>query len=363
MTFRNKLVVLGLSIIVWAIPGQSATAPDKVEFKVLHQPEKIVRYKMVVKIVGSMKRSGPIPEQKTSQIIEQEYLSKCIKVNPDGSAVYEMSTPRFEVQTDFGGYKGTFSSDNTKPVTSVPSGPQTQPTKPDISPKLISAITQAKFTMTVGRDGAPLKVQGYTESLNKAIQKAGEFNPKDKIFLNILRQSMNDDLMLKEMKNRFGIFPPRRTIKIGDTWTSTSDMNMAIFNITTKIIAEYKVVGIEEFRGRPCIKVQSRESMQSSPLPKPASKPAASQPENPFDAVTLTLKTNEGSGSAYLDYQTGELVQYHKTQRMVTEANMKAPPGLKSDEFKNGITVRQSALTSFSLDLLPETPETTSPQK
>jgi hypothetical protein len=362
MNLRNKMIIACLFLLAGTFPGLAATTPDQVEIKILHQPGRIARYKMVIKIVGSMKMPDPIPEMKTSQIMVQEYLTKCIKVNPDGSAVYEMSTPRIEMQMDLGGSKGKFLADNNKSTTTPVPSPQTKPNNTKTS-ELISVMAQVKYTLTVGRDGTPLKVQGYVESLNKALKNAGNFNPVEKMFLNSLRQTMNDDTMLKEMKSKFSILPPRRTLKIGDTWTSSTNMNMAVFNLTNKVIAEYKVIGIEEFHGRPCLKIQTRESMQSFPLPKPASKPATSQPENPFNAMELTLKSNDGNGLAYVDYQTGEIVQYHKTQRMITEATMKNPPGKKSSDNKNTFSARQSAFTSSSLDLLPQTPETASPQK
>jgi hypothetical protein len=350
MNRRKKIIIAGLFFLAGAFPGLSAPTPDQVEIKFLHQPGKIVRYRNVTKTVGSVKLPAPFPENKYSYISEEEHLVKCIKVNADGSAVYEMSTPRIEEQKDVGGVKSRFVADYTKPTTTP--APQTQPKKSDSSFKSNYVRAQIIFNMTVGPDGFPLKVQGCAESLNNAFKNTGDFTPKE---IDSLRQSMTDDKWLKSMKIRFRILPPRRTLKIGDTWTSSYDTKI-LYDKNVKFITECKLIGIEEFHGRPCIKIQTRESMQPIPAPKSALKPATSQPENPFEA---TCTANDANGLAYLDYQTGEVVQYHRTQRMTVDAIMKNPPPfLKTSDDKKPFTSRSSVVTSYSLDLLPPTPKT-----
>jgi len=347
------MVIAGVLVGISTMIGQAATLPDRIEFKSTPKLGKVTRLNLISKNVGSMKMGEVMPEQKFSQTMEQELKSVCVKVNKDGTAVYEMTMPVIGMKMDAGGFKSEFHFDSSKPDNVVKIMPQTQIGKSDGFTKILSAMTKIKYTMTVDSDGKPIKVERYAESLKKALQDQDNASAPEKAFVDMLKAMSNDDTMLDQTKSRYSIFPSTGTVRVGETWHDETEMKMPMFNMLIQTRSDYKLVGIEEFRGRPCGKVEIKQTMKILPH-----KANSGQAKSIFDSFEFNVAGSDGQGIAYLDYQNREVVQLHQTQRMNMDITMKNIPGDNGTKLKNVPTHMQQKITnSISIDLIePNSP-------
>ena len=143
MNVRKSVIRAGLIILSAAVSSLSAASPTQIEFKVTPQLGKVTKLQMVTKTVGSVKMPDPIPEQKFSQLIEQEYLSKCIKINPDGSALYEMSTPKISMETNYGGFKSKSRYDSSEAPAQASASKPSPSTQPRISDAIFKIFSDS----------------------------------------------------------------------------------------------------------------------------------------------------------------------------------------------------------------------------
>jgi len=190
MSMKKITWSLGVLFAAWTALAPAA-APDTIEFKYVHTPGKVSRMNLVTKVVGSMKMPDPIPEQKFIETIEQQLVATCRKVEPDGSAVYEMRMPVIAMKMDIGGMKMDFRSDApaTQGATTFP-GMETMQ-------KLYAAMAKGKFTVVLDRDGRPRRGDGWAKTMQDAMKSLGNLSAQEMAPIKAM-SSMFDDAQMRE---------------------------------------------------------------------------------------------------------------------------------------------------------------------
>lgn len=336
------------------IAAEPAQKPDQVEVKFKFEPGRSTRLKVVTKSVGTMKLPGPIPEQKFSQTFEQVLTSTCRKINPDKTVVMDMTMSDLAMHMSIGGFTLDYDSKTYDPAKA------TGPTA--FVGKMFSAMNGATFTLTLSEDGRPLKVQGLTESIKKAMDQLGddkELAPVKKMF-DQLSSFIGDSTMDDQMQTFYRMSPPKKgPIKIGEKWEQTWSMRqLPMMAGAMQGKGEYQLVGIEELNGRKCEKVKVKESFSMLPPDKqPDAKPMAGLPglEGILGRMKMEMSSSGGDGEAYIDYERGELVHLRQTQRLTISISMAADPSDPNEETRRGMpTMVQKIFNSVRVDLMDD---------
>lgn len=344
-------VMLGLaaSFVSAAVPS------DAIDFKFAHEQGKVSRMKLVVKNVGSMKMPEPMPEQKFSQVIEQEIQTICKKINPDGTAVYEMTMPLMGMTMDAGGFKTTYrvSNQNGKAVSESGEAPKEQKQQTDKIFKLWAALVESKFTLLVDVRGKPIKLEGFTQAIERAKKKAGSLSIMEQTIFDQVSQAFTEESMMKQMASNDDLFP-KQSVRIGDTWNHEQETVIPFLNVRMLNKSEYKLVGIEPFRGRNCAKIAittSIETITDTPEDSAATQPSESP--NMFKNMKMDMKMDEGKGIAYVDYEKSEIIKLQQSSRMTIEITTKFDGGdSKKDQAAAQVHMVQKLLNSVTMELV-----------
>ncbi len=333
----------------WAAVGQADTpaAPDQIEFRFVPRPGQTVRLRRVSKAVGSAKLFDPIPEQKFSQSFEQGLVARCREVNPDGSAVLEISMPYVAMNMDFGGFKSGF--DSRAPA------PSTQARNPGQEFLALLCKAMTGLTLTVGPYGQPIKLEGLSEGMKKIVEDL----PKESVSPlagQLLDMMCNDATMMDQFNTYYRICPPEKTTRVGSTWRRNWQMKLPMFKTGLKGTGQYELLGIEEFRGRQCAKVGIKESFATAPLAESQGGERTTRftpAESVLDRMNFEMSSSGGEGIAYWDYENGHLVQLRQTQRMTIEISLKPDAKAQDAELKKGLgPMVQKAYNSVTVELI-----------
>jgi hypothetical protein len=352
---KRVLAITMLAVGAWssAAVAQPAAGSDSVEFRYVHKPGKRIVQRLTGKTVGSMKLFDPLPEIKFSQHYEQDIVNTCRRVNDDGSAEYEAAISRVAMRQSTGGVKIDFDS-----ATYDPSAATTKDCAQEMIAKVFGALTSCKFTITVGADGQPTKVQGLREAMNKVVDQIGKdtgfFNRK---ILDSLRTYLDDKVLAESMKQYYRMMPPAGPKRIGDKWESSWSMPMPFSTTPLTGKGMYELVGVEDLGGRRCAKVRVREAFSTeAPTVQGALPPGVALPTTqPASAlpVRMSMKSADGEGTAYIDLATGDLVRLRQTQNITLELGIAPDPAATEEVLRKGFgPMVQSFKTSVSMDLL-----------
>jgi hypothetical protein len=242
-----------------------------------------------VKMLGTTEMENNSPECDWTKAIDEIHYT-CLKVNPDGSGVYEVSMP-FEEQIT-GSSKGvvTLRYEKGKPAFADSSKINKHPLDNSrfyIATQNVRA--QVTFTMIVAPDGTPLKVEGYQKAfeklLNEALKDVGPLTKIDEQQLAAIKKNTIDKSMLETMKVYRPNLPEGKTLHVGETWAYDKSSGL-----------DYRLESVVMFNGRPCAKIQKRTA---------ASTP---QKSNPNPNVQNETRIIEANGYLYLDYEKGEIL-------------------------------------------------------
>jgi hypothetical protein len=85
---------------------------------------------------------------------------------------------------------------------------------------VLGAMKGAMFTFTLNEKGEVGSVAGIDEMKNKMLSSA----PSNDAMANGIGNSFNEDNFKQNMQQAFGFYPGK-PVKVGDTWTSTSNVN------------------------------------------------------------------------------------------------------------------------------------------
>jgi len=294
-----------------------------------------------------MNMFGSMFAQKFSQQFEQEIFMKCIEVRPDKSIIYEMSLPNVAMKMNLGGIRLDIDTRRQDGAAS------TQPVFQMLH-RMFKSMTRIKCRVTVSPEGEPLKVEGLSEGMNSALDElSDQLMPGMKQFFDQFRDQLGNNIMDEQMRSTSRMIPDGGQARIGDVWVREWQINLPPFNVATQGRGEYQLLGVEEFRGRPCAKIRVKTTMSTLADQKPDAAKLGSVPKGLFERMRFSMDLSGGNGVAYLDYTTGDLVQLRETQRITLEMSVDPDPGAGDEELRGGLgKITQKLTTSVQMDLL-----------
>ncbi len=349
MNTRRILIMACVLTGAWVgvARAEAPEAPDWVEFKIadMYRPGQVTRLMCVTKTVGAMKLFDPMPEQKFMQTFCQELVMRVTKVNPDKSVVLELTMPRIRMEMSVFGMEMSVDSQ-------VPTEQKSKQPGMDFVAALFKGMTRLKMTCTIGADGMPQKLEGFSEGIKKILDDIGKeenISPMEKKMLDQMGEFLSDDLMLEQFKSYYRLTPLSKRLAVGETWQHEWNQMMGFMNMLMKGQGEYELLGIEPLRGRRCAKIRTKESFTSVP--------AAERDKSGtiFDRMDMKMTSSGGDGVAYVDCKTADLVKLRQTQRMTIEMTFAADPQAEEPEMRAGFgTMVQKLNNSVSVDLIEE---------
>lgn len=329
-----------------AVAADASSGPSQIEFKFKFEPGRVIRQKVENITVGSLKIPGPLSEQKFSQSYEQVMTTTCRKVNADKSAVFDVSLGGIKMKMSMGPMALSYDSSTFDPQQADPMS--------GMVGRLFHAMEGVRFSVTVSDTGRPLKVEGLSESVRKAMARLAEGGDDQaaRKMLEGMSKLMSDDQMNEQMQMYYRVTPPKEgPIKIGDKWDQTWSMKMPILGGQFDGRGEYELIGIEEVHGRPCAKIRVKESfiMRPGEAGKPAEGADAFQAL--FQKMKMELSTSGGEGIAHIDFARGELVRLRQTQKMTLKISPREDAGDAAAEIP---TMTQTFNSSTRIEMMDE---------
>ena len=207
----------------WAALGQVETAagPEgiQIDFRPVYELGRVCRQRILCKTFGSMKLSDLVPELKFSQTFEQEMTTTCRKINPDKSAVLDLTLGRVVMKQSMAGMEMEFDSQTFDPNEAKDPGKA-------VVGNIFRAMADCKLTLTLGPDGQPRAVEGFTKVMDKICDELSKDAPSRiaKQVLEVLRKAFDDKAMGESMKQYYRMVPPPGRRRIGDKWEQAWNM-------------------------------------------------------------------------------------------------------------------------------------------
>ncbi len=365
---RRLMTILVGMLVFWGSPAPAAGPPggDSFEIHPRFEAGKVTRSRVSSRTVGTMRMFAFMPEQKFTQLYEQVVQEKCLRVNEDGTAVFEVSMPHVRMEMNMGGMQMAFDSKDdpdaapaTTPADGEPSPIALAAGKPGFAgvARFFRGLSKLTFTYTVDKGGKPLKLEGLSDGLRRLIDEmAGEGVPiHEREMIRKIGEMMTDDQMMENMRLGYRVIP-RGMVSPGHRWEHRWDQNMPFLNKAIIGEGEYELLGVEAFEGRRCAKIQVKESMSTGP----ASQPAGATAENPapadggsiLDRMDFEVEMTGSGGTAYVDVETGELVKLQQVQDLVVRMSLPADANAQAPEMKQGMKMEQKLKTSVTVALL-----------
>lgn len=337
----RPLWIPGVCLAVAATAFGQAAPPQQVEFNFKYTPGKVSRIRMVSKNVGSTKLPDPLPEVKMAQTVEQVMENKCLKVNPDGSGEFEMTFTDVAMKMNMGMYSMEF--DSRKPA------PQTQPDFINrMMQRVFNSMVGMKVKLTSKPTGEVVKIEGLSEAMKKMLESvSAESSEAEKQSLKQFGDLFSDQTLDDALKSCSRMLPGKKgPYRVGDKWEHEWSKRFPVIGtMTTK--GQYEVVAIETFRNHPCVKIRTRETFTTE-----GNTPEAPQMDMMgafFKSFDVKVSSTAGEGYAYIDYQTGEVVQARSTSDLTVTMNMETKTdGANAPE---AINMAQKMKTLMTMDL------------
>ncbi len=349
-----------------------ADAPAKaVEFRFAPQPGQVTRQRIVTRTVGTTRLPPPLPEIKFAQVFEQEITTTCKQVNPDRSAVMEMTMDRLAMRISSGPMNAqvdtrTFDPQKARDPMSRMMG------------QVLSAMTDKRVTLTLNPAGKPVKIEGMREIFERVMREFKESAGDDPVSRMLgqtfeqLGTVFEDEAVLRQMEAYYRITPNKPgVVRVGEQWDHEWQMDLPMLASGCVAKGEYELLGIEEVRGRPCAKIRLKETFSVSSRPQNPEQAKAPSPLGKlFEQMQFSLQSSGGEGVAYWDCENSTLVQLRQTQRFTLDARMPAGPETAADGTADkpdetpglpGGQLTQQFMTSVSMDLIEPGEEVRAP--
>jgi hypothetical protein len=346
-------MIVGVLVCVGAVlADEPAPAPGQVEFKFKFEPGRTIRQKLVSKTAGDIALLGSIRMQQT---FEQVLTTRCRKVNPDRSAVFDVTLGDIVMKMSMGPVKIEFDSRTWQPGQGDP--------KTELIGKLFSALNGATFAVTVSPSGQPVKVEGLTEVMRKAFSQLGE-GPEAQMMRKLfddISSSMGDDMMADQYQDFSRMCPPKQgLVNIGEKWEhSWALKKFPVLGGSLQGKGEYQLIGMETVNGRPCAKIRSKETFSMVPPDKqsPPSAGGDASIQSLFGRMKMGMSMSGGDGIAYIDCEHGYVVKLRQTQIIEITMSIAADTNDPNEETRRGVQPTMMKMhTSVSLDLLEDQP-------
>jgi hypothetical protein len=259
--------------------------------------------------------------------------------------VAELTMPRVRMEMSLFGMDMSFDSH-------TPAEKESRLPGMDVAAALFRGMTGLKMTCIIGPDGAPQKIEGFSEGMKKILDEIAKENkpsPMERQMLDQMSEFLSDDLMLEQFKSYYRLTPLNKRLHVGETWQDEWNQMMGFMNMLMKGEGDYELLGIEMLRGRRCAKIRTKESFESVPAGE------RSPSGTIFDRMTMRMTSSGGGGVAYVDCKTAEVVKLRQTQRMTMEMTFAADPEAEDPEMRPGFATMVSKVNnSVSIDLIEE---------
>jgi hypothetical protein len=166
---------------------------------------------------------------------------------------------------------------------------------------------------------------------------------------------LGNNIIEENLRTSYRLYPDGGKANVGDRWNREWQVKLPVFKLGALGKAEYKLLGIEQFRGRPCAKIGFKSAMNTLPKPKQPEGSEAGVSRSQLDRMNLTMNASGGNGTAYVDYVSGAVVQLRETQRIAIEMSMEPDSNAGPSEMRKGAGgMTQSLTTSIRMDLLDD---------
>ncbi|GMU23693.1 MAG: hypothetical protein AMXMBFR13_37710 [Phycisphaerae bacterium] len=363
MTRILTATVLFGALTTLGLAAEPASRPAQIDFKFKFEPGRVVRHRVETRSVGSIKLPAPLPEQKFTQTFQQVMTTTCQQVNPDGSAEMKVTLDEVVMKMSMGAMAINFDSrtyDPSKRGDKTGEGVFAPPA--EMVRRLFSAMVGASFTMTLSESGQPLKIEGLSASIRKALQamaSEGHSAAAAKALMDQLGGIFDDSTLNDQMQSFYRMSPPQGAARIGEKWEQSWGMKVPMVDSRIEGKGEYELISIQEFRGRPCAKIRVKENYRILP-PDPADRAASTSGsllQNLLGSMNMELSTSGGDGTAYIDYQRGELVQLRQSQNMTIRISFDTNNSDAADTDARGTPAPplvQQIRTAVRMDLLDD---------
>lgn len=308
---------MAVAMLVCPAIGQAETT-STVEFRYTPKLGQEMRHRLVMNSVGTMGFAPGTPGTRFTQSTTQETSGTCTRVNPDGSAVFEMTLARIATRMNMPGIRVDYDS-RSFDIEKVEN-----PALRMIG-RLYSGLVGAKLTVDFNPQGSPSGVAGMRDAVLKAIEPLKKDLAKDPagLLINPIIDNLAagfDDSMIDDQLKSFYRFVPAGPIAVGEKWNSDWDMELPFLKTTCQAKGEYELLGVETVRGHRCAKIGIKESFAMNTNPQKSSK-SGTRPApglaKLFEKMDMSLSASNGDGIAHWDHERGVLVQLRQTQRIV----------------------------------------------
>lgn len=339
-----------LTIAASATAQPAATKPaDEIVFKLPYEMGKVVRYRMVSRNVGSMKLFAPIPEQNMVQTFTQELCCKAVKKNDDGSVIVEMWIDRVAMSQSFGGMKIDYDSKTYNSASA-----KDDPAR--MVARILGAMVGAKFRVTFGADGKPIKTEGVDEMIDKVISgMRGEGGVQGMILdqlANQIGKQLKDTVIKDQLRTQ--ALPVGRRLHVGDGWDDSWEMGFP-FSAGTLLRTEstFTVQGFEEFRGRRCAKIHLVQKV-STVAPEKTETQESHKAKSLLDRMKMDLKSTSGEGTLYVDCGTSAMIFMQQQTRIEASVSLEPDPNAEESGLPGeGVNMSMTMRSATTLELVP----------
>ena len=361
---RVNLLAAALTALLSSVGlADPAGSQGPIEFRFAPRPGQVIRQQMVMKSVGTLGLAPGLPGVKFTQSTTQEITAKCRQVNPDSSAVVDVTLTHIATRMNTAGITIECDSRTFDPA-------KAKSLDVRLIGRFFSALIGSQVTFTFDAQGAPTKVTGMREVVAKTLgsikQELGQGVSAARVNQTIegIGAMFDDESMLEQMKAFYRFIPSQPSpVAVGQQWQQNWKMELPVLSSLCNAKGSYVLLGIETFHGRPCARIGIRESFALAPdLATPAKTTRQDSPgmNRLLDQLDYSLNASNGEGTAYWDYQTGVLVQLRQTQRVVIDMKFKSrgeaattsPAGTSPAEVRDRQSFSQQFVTSFQVDLL-----------
>jgi hypothetical protein len=203
------------------------------------------------------------------------YFSWTPKEQKDGNWVVKQKIEGVKMDINIGGNPVTF--DSTKD----------QGTANPLA-DFFKALVGSEFTLTVTPEGKVTKIEGREDFVKKLTSANQNMAP-------MLNQILSDDALKQMTDPAFSVIPDK-AVKVGDTWTKSSKLNMGPIG-TYDTTYTYKYEGKQDKLDKISVKTDLKYSPPSE----------SAQAQLPFKIEKADLKSSNGTGTILFDNEKGRL--------------------------------------------------------
>ena len=299
---RMRLAILAMPLVVIAgvvsASGQDAT----LRYRWIKGDE--TRYRFSQQASTTMSGLPGLGEMTIGQTMVQVVRNTVQDVTADNTAIVRQTFESIRLEANSPAGRTVFDS--------------TAPDKPSDSPTatvaaMMSAMVGESITLAIAPSGTILRVEGMTAIFDKAMKALPPQGPATAPVFDQLKRAMNDDTFRGMVEQGFGFFP-ERSVKVGDTWTSQSDvMNPLLGRITT--VRTYRLDRIESREGASLAHIAVTLAMKQTG-------PAATA----IPGINAAMEEGKSTGEIVFDATKGRVQQATFSSEMPMNLSI-GPPG------------------------------------